>query len=304
MESVSSELPPLDLPSAADHMDASFSVFSTLPADFSSFTPSQLYDMNQQFLSDAVPERPLIDDVRPMSSLRSEYENGSATFLKQIDWLIKQGFGHVRRARGDGDCFYRSLGFAYVESLINSSERDFAVGSSLSILESTKETLDSAGIQKMVYEDFYDDFEALIQSITKPDKHGRTLNTERLLSAFQKPEVSNSIVIYLRFLTSAQIRLNRDSYEGFLVHPDTKDPMDVDSFCDNVVQAMGKEADNVEIEALCRALQLNVDLAYLNGVRGDAVDFIKFRYHSNPDVTPVVLLYRPGHYDILIHKPL
>ena len=91
----------------------------------------------------------------------------------------------------------------------------------MSILESTKETLDKAGIQKMVYEDFYEDFEALVQSITKPDKGGRTLNTEQLLSAFQKPEcdllgifshhvhvpltflfaVSNSIVIYLRFLT-------------------------------------------------------------------------------------------------------
>jgi len=75
-----------------------------------------------------------------------------------------------------------------VESLINSSERDFAVGSSLSILESTKETLDKAGIQKMVYEDFYEDFEALIQNITKPDTDGRTLNTGQLLSAFQKPE--------------------------------------------------------------------------------------------------------------------
>jgi ubiquitin thioesterase protein OTUB1 len=75
-----------------------------------------------------------------------------------------------------------------VESLINSRERDFAVGSSLSILESTKETLDKAGIEKMVYEDFYEDFETLIQSITKPGKDGRTLNTEKLLFAFQQPE--------------------------------------------------------------------------------------------------------------------
>jgi len=52
------------------------------------------------------------------------------------------------------------------------------------------------------------------------------------------------------------------------------------------------DTDNVEIEALCRALQLNIDLAYLNGVRGDAVDFIKFRHDLNPDAPPVVLLYR------------
>jgi len=97
------------------------------------------------------------------------------------------------------------------------------------------------------------------------------------------------------------------------VHPDTKDIMDVDSFCANVVQAMGHEAgqdgvanlsilqcllpllftiDHVEIEALCRALQLNVDVAYLNGVRADGVDFIKFHNESDTGAAPITLLYR------------
>jgi len=77
--------------------------------------------------------------------------------------------------------------------------------------------------------------------------------------------------------------------------------MDVDLYCANIVQAMGKEADNVEIEALSRALQINIDVAYLNGGRGDGViDFIKFRYDSNPEAPPLILLYRPGHYDILV----
>ena len=50
--------------------------------------------------------------------------------------------------------------------------------------------------------------------------------------------------------------------------------------------------DNVEIEALCQALSLNVDVAYLNGSRGDRVDFIKFSYDSNAEAPPLVLLYR------------
>jgi len=287
------ELPPLELPSANGLLNFSNEEFSDL-------TPAQLYEMNQQLSNDSVPARPLIDAVAPMSTLRSEYENGSSSFLKQIDWLTKHGFDRVQRTRGDGDCFYRSLGFAYIESLINSPEQDFAVASSLSVLSGTKETLDNAGIEKLVYEDFYDDLISLIENVAKPGEDGLILNSERLLKSFQAPEVSNSIVIYLRFLTSAQIRLNREAYEGFLVHPDTKNPMDVDSFCANVVQAMGKEADNVEIEALCRALQLNVDVAYLNGVRGDGVDFIKFRNDSNNNAAPLVLLYRPGHYDILV----
>ena len=119
-------------------------------------------------------------------------------------------------------------------------------------------------------------------------------------------------LVSLSVSQSAQIRLNREDFEAFVVHPDTKEPMDVDSFCANVVQAMGKEAgeiasstsiamqvliydsveDNVEMEALCRALQLNVDVAYLSGVRGDGVDFITFRHDTDSKAPPLTLLYR------------
>ena len=52
----------------------------------------------------------------------------------------------------------------------------------------------------------------------------------------------------------------------------------------------------MEIEALSRALQLNIDVAYLNGGRGDGViDFIKFRYDLSPEAPPLILLYRYVH---------
>jgi hypothetical protein len=56
--------------------------------------------------------------------------------------------------------------------------------------------------------------------------------------------------------------------------------------------------DNVEIEALSRALQLNIDVAYLNGGRGDAgvIDFIKFRHDLSPEAPPLNLLYRYDHF--------
>jgi ubiquitin thioesterase protein OTUB1 len=236
-----------------------------------------------------------------MTILRSEYENGSPSFLKQIDWLMQHGFAHIQRTRGDGDCFYRSLAFAYVEDILNAADKNLAVGRSLSLLEATKATLDAAGIEQFVYEDFYDTLLSLIEGVTKPGTGG-VLTAAMLLQAFQEAEVSNAIVMALRLLTSAQIRQHRDDYEGFLVHPDTKDLMDVDSFCNNVVQALGKEADNVEIQALTKALQLNLDLAYLNGVRMDGVDFIPFRNNPDSDAQPLVLLYRPGHYDILVYQ--
>ncbi|TFK37623.1 peptidase C65 Otubain-domain-containing protein [Crucibulum laeve] len=250
-----------------------------------------------------VPVRPLIDDLAPMSSLRVEYENGSPAFLKQIDWLNAHGFTYIRRTRGDGDCFYRSFGFTYVERLLQSPDRELAVSRSLKSLQSTNQKLESAGIQALVFEDFLDVFTSLIEGIVKPGNEGGTLNAEGLLKAFQSDEgrlISNATVMYLRLLTSAQILLDRDFFQSFVVHPDTKEPMDVDSFCANFVQALGKEADNVEMNALCSALELNLDVAYLNGGRTGVVDFIEFRSDANPEADPLMLLYRPGHYDILV----
>ncbi|KAF9054078.1 peptidase C65 Otubain-domain-containing protein [Panaeolus papilionaceus] len=235
-----------------------------------------------------------------MSSLRAEYENGNPNFVGQIDELMSKGFKYVRRTRGDGDCFYRSLAFALIHSLIHSSDKDLAVARVLSTLAQTPELLDSAGIEKMVYEDFYEEVVGLVERVVNDKKNGGIqMRDEGLLEAFQDPETSNAVVIYLRFVTSAHIRMNPDQFEGFVEHPDTREPMDVESYCANFVQAMGKEADNVEIQALVAVLQLNVDVAYLNGGSPRNVDFIQFRNDVDLGGEPLVLLYRPGHYDVL-----
>ena len=64
--------------------------------------------------------------------------------------------------------------------------------------------------------------------------------------------VSNSIVVYLRLLTSAEIKTNPD-YAAFLFHPETGDQMDPESFCNNFVEAVGKEAGQI---FPCRACYL------------------------------------------------
>ncbi|PPQ73204.1 hypothetical protein CVT24_010023 [Panaeolus cyanescens] len=286
------------------------------------YTSAQLYDLNQALLNDSVPTRPLIDIITPMTTLRTEYESGTNNnFIGQIDWLIENGYRFVRRTRGDGDCFYRSLAFAYISSLIHSPDIELSVARALSTLAQTPELLDSAGIEKMVYEDFYDEVVGVVERVVRGEGGGKGMDDEELLKAFQDPEsesptacllfiiygrvddtlvASNAIVIYLRFVTSAHIRMNPDQYEGFVVHPDTREPMDVDSYCANFVQAMGKEADNVEIQALTSILHLNVDVLYLNGGARDRVDVIEFRGDVDAGAEPVRLLYRPGHYDVLL----
>jgi len=52
--------------------------------------------------------------------------------------------------------------------------------------------------------------------------------------------------MYLRLLTSAQIRIAPDDFYAFIMHPDTGMQMDVKEFCELFVDPMGKEAGTVK----------------------------------------------------------
>ncbi|KZT69469.1 cysteine proteinase [Daedalea quercina L-15889] len=270
--------------------------------DFEPLTPIQSFEMNQSLLEDAIPDRPLIAPLVPMAALRAEYEGGSQVFVKQIDWLTEHGYAGIRRTRGDGDCFYRSLAFAWIGRIMLSKDTPLAVMSAISVLEASQPLLEAAGFQRMVFEDFYDCLVSLINEIITPERDGRLLTPAILLEAFNSPEVSNSIVVYLRLLTSAKIRADPDEYAAFLFHPEIGEPMEVRDFCESFVEAVGKEADHVQMTALTKALKVNVSVAYLDGhVHGEEgkVDFVQFKNVEDSTIDPVVLLYRPGHYDIL-----
>ncbi|KAK7676967.1 hypothetical protein QCA50_020085 [Cerrena zonata] len=267
---------------------------------------SDLFNMNEATIEDTIPkDRPLIAPLAPMGVLRAEYENGNQVFVQQIDWLVNNGYKGIRRTRGDGDCFYRSLAFAYVERIMNSEDVDLNVMRAISTLEATPQMLLEVGFQELVFEDFLDIFKDLITRIVQPEPGRSRLTGRVLFDTFNNAEESNSIVMYLRLLTSAQIRLAPEDFAPFLFHPEIGEPMETVSFCENFVEAVGKEADHVQMTALTRALKINVNVAYLDGhARSDGVvtvDFVKFDNATEPE-EPISLLYRPGHYDILDSK--
>ncbi|KAI0334138.1 cysteine proteinase [Cubamyces sp. BRFM 1775] len=264
--------------------------------------PAGLFDGVQTFPGDGLPvdTRPLISPLESMTILRAEYENGTQEFVEQIDWLMNRGWIGLRRTRGDGDCFYRSLAFAYIEQILNATEPALAVISAVSVLESTQPLLEQAGYQSLVFEDFYESFVELINAIITPRADGRLLTITSLLEAFNTPEVSNSVVMYLRMLTSTQIKLNAELYAPVLFDPEMKMHVELENFCNNFVEAFGKEADDIQITALSGILKVNIDVAYVDGRKvPETVHFVTLRNAPDPDAEPITLLYRPGHYDIL-----
>ncbi len=123
--------------------------------------------------------------------------------------------------------------------------------------------------------------------------------------------VSNCIVVYLRFLTSATIKTDPDSYLPYIFDPETGDDISLLDFCQRHVEACGKEAgelqdiirrhlvfilfvDNVQISALTKSLKINIEIAYLDGHSADGtVNFVSFQNLPETDVpNPPILLYR------------
>eukprot|EP00882_Tetradesmus_deserticola_P016631 GHRQ01017771.1.p3 GENE.GHRQ01017771.1~~GHRQ01017771.1.p3 ORF type:complete len:103 (+),score=19.02 GHRQ01017771.1:386-694(+) len=61
--------------------------------------------------------KPYIGDKESLDALKAEYMNGSQVFVAKISNLQQQ-YGGMRRTRGDGNCFFRSFIYGYLEWLL------------------------------------------------------------------------------------------------------------------------------------------------------------------------------------------
>jgi len=254
---------------------------------YTDLTPIQVHERNEAARLESMSDGPLIEEITPLDQLRAEYiNNDNKLFVKQIDYLWRQGY-QIRKTKGDGSCFYRSMAFAYVERLLEHPER---VGQSLDTLEALLRQIVSNNLYPDARE-YYEPLQSLIESIEPYCATGRPLTPELLLRKFQS-EDSNWIVFFFRLITSARI-CEDQSLWGFL---DGQSPSD---FCQAQVLLPGVEADHIQAEALCRALNVKTQIANLDG-EFHAGDPIAFTLLGKGNESAITLLFRPGHYDILI----
>ncbi|KAM3589058.1 hypothetical protein VKS41_001484 [Umbelopsis sp. WA50703] len=160
-------------------------------------------------------------------------------------------------------------------------------------MKSTSELLLNGGFQQLAFEDFYDVTLEQLQRIPTSDP-------DLLLVNFQTEEISNSIVMHLRFVASAYLKIHSAEYEPFLI----VESISIDQFCAQEVEAFGRESDHLQIIALTKALGIPVNIIYLDGSSDDQAAVHEFwpDEAAKGSRTPLQLIYRPGHYDILYHK--
>jgi len=271
---------------------------------------AEIFALTQNIKDEEANRSPFISHLEPIFTLRTEYESGDEVYVIKIDRLKNEhDFGGIRRARGDGNCFYTATAFEWINQMmkLGADKRKDHVDGVLKDLEESLKSLEAVGFQPIVFEDFYEVLTGIIRNIVYPNSAGKVLSPASLLHQFQEAETVNSIVIYLRLLISAHIRLNHDDFAPFLFNPDTGDMLEVQRFCEGWVEAVGKEADHPQITALTRAIKLPIHIAYLDrSGKGGAnqIDFVEFDPvgEKNPLIL-VPLLFRPGHYDVLDKYP-
>ncbi|XP_071962049.1 ubiquitin thioesterase OTUB1-like [Antedon mediterranea] len=222
----------------------------------------------------------LIGAKEDLSSLLEQYADDEVYQQKIRE--LRGRYHHVRKSRPDGNCFFRSFGYAYMEYLLSDKEE---LHRFKEIALKSKDELVSLGFPTFTIEEFHETFMEVIDQVeTHP-------SIEDIQMTFNDQSTSDYIVVYLRLLTSGQLQKQADFYASFIEGNRT-----VREFCHQEVEPMAKESDHIHIIALSSKLQVGVRVVYLD--RGSTE---KANQHDFPDdwEPKMTLLYRPGHYDIL-----
>ncbi|KAI5351759.1 hypothetical protein L3X38_004650 [Prunus dulcis] len=123
---------------------------------------------------------PFLGDKEPLSSLAAEYQSGSAILLEKIKVLGEQ-YAAIRRTRGDGNCFFRSFMFSYLEHILESQD----------------------------------------QSEVDPDSvlqgNDASISHDELILRSRDQSVSDYVVMFFRFVTSGEIRKRAEFFEPFIL---------------------------------------------------------------------------------------
>ncbi|KAH8548546.1 peptidase C65 Otubain-domain-containing protein [Umbelopsis sp. PMI_123] len=251
-------------------------------------TDEQILAFEQKIKDEEAEKIPLVCQKEPIQSLEKEFEDNKP-FLEKVQKL-KETNDELRKCRGDGNCFFRAFAFAWFESLMRNPQ---LFKPALEKLKSTTELLLNGGFQELAFEDFYDVTLNQLEQIPDSDP-------DLLLVNFQTEEISNSIVMHLRFVTSAYLKIHSAEYEPFLI----VESISIDQFCAQEVEAFGRESDHLQIIALTKALDVPVEVIYLDGSSGDRVAIHEFwpDEATKGSRKALQLIYRPGHYDILYRK--
>uniref|UniRef100_A0A0N5AAR6 Ubiquitin thioesterase n=1 Tax=Syphacia muris TaxID=451379 RepID=A0A0N5AAR6_9BILA len=240
---------------------------------------------NEEIEAEVKQTQPLVSKKEPISALVSVYDaQNSAEYFQKAKDLCSY-YESLRRIRGDGNCFYRSILFAQLEAILKDVDERKRF---TQICKGWRQRLLKLGFPEFTTNDFCDWFDELLDDIN----NGK-VTEESLFASLNDDGTSNYYVIFFRLITSGYLRENAEMFEGFVEGGRT-----VEQFCKEEIEPMWKDCDHLAIISLTSAIEVSIRIEYMNRSAapegGYHHDFIS---HNIPP--RLYFLYRPEHYDIL-----
>ncbi|KAK3093572.1 hypothetical protein FSP39_017552 [Pinctada imbricata] len=225
--------------------------------------------------------QPLVSEKISFEVFGSEYSDEDLIYIHKLEDLKKR-YTCVRRTRGDGNCFYRAFGFSYFERLLQDKKE---LQRFTDVAKSTRDDLIKLGFPEFTIDDFHENFMEVVGKLESE------FTLTELTDTFNDQGLSDYLIVYLRLIVSGFLQKEAEFYTNFI-----EGDRSIKEFCNQEVEPMGKESDHIHIIALTNALGVPVRVEYMDRGEGDQCNHHDFPDGSKPGV---ILLYRPGHYDIL-----
>ena len=254
--------------------------------------------------------------VNAASDDDSEHQQNSG-FLRGVEFLCTK-YTSFRKVRGDGNCYYRAFLYALCEKLLSNN----ASVEYYRIRRIVNESL--AWVCQFGYEEYTIDMfhEELVELFTFIDKSSPSefdsMQQQLHTRLNEQNATSDYCTWFMRVMTASQMKSNPNRYLPYVM---AEDYTDINMFCSREVEPMGKECGMVQVSALAECLGVRVIVEYMDGHMGPETSSLVHHVFGGEEVdedvgdnkmidsarptngeeerTSIVLLYRPGHYDIL-----
>ncbi|NP_001088469.1 OTU deubiquitinase, ubiquitin aldehyde binding 2 S homeolog [Xenopus laevis] len=228
--------------------------------------------MNEEFISEKYDLALLIE------------ENSKVPVYQRKLKDLQNQYHSVRKTRADGSCFYRGLCFAYLEFLLGKKQEILRFKHL--VVQSKSEVL-MAGFQEHLFKHHYETFLSIVE-LAELDG-----SISSLLKAFNQPCSSDSVVLYVRLVTSAYLRNRTEFYQHFI-----REGMTVVDFCAKNVEQMATECDHIQIIALTQALEIPLQVEYVDKTE-NVINHHIFPEGRSPSV---FMLFLEHHFNILYRE--
>lgn len=223
-----------------------------------------------------------------IEKMREIYPN-SKVYLRSVEF-VGMRFDGWRKSRGDGNCYYRALGAAYIEHLARQTTGIDEIETFIAKLEQNEGYFS----QKPGFNDNRRSFLESLRHLRESKANNSVAAMIQAQSLLLSQSFDDNLIKELRVLTANSLILNK-------AHPDIEPYAGemLDYYLGNILK-MGEDAEGLAFLCMAEALKIVIQHITIDKDTGVRSDY--FRPLESGRWPKMFVWLRPGHYDMIYSK--